>query len=61
MKLFANGALTTRETAAFEIVKAGIEQYLADAAVDHGLLYGIATATLALLTGWFASVVFRKD
>jgi hypothetical protein len=28
---------------------------------DHGLLYGLATALMALLTGWFASVVFRKD
>jgi len=25
------------------------------------LLYGIATAMMALLTGWFASVVFRRD
>jgi uncharacterized protein (TIGR02186 family) len=61
VKLFANGALITRDTSTFEIVKAGIEQYLADAAVDHGLLYGLATALLALLTGWFASVAFRKD
>ena len=32
-----------------------------NAARDHGLLYGLATAMMALLTGWFASVVFRKD
>jgi hypothetical protein len=28
---------------------------------DYGLLYGLATALMALLTDWFASVVFRKD
>ncbi len=31
------------------------------AARDHGLLYGLATAMMALATGWFASVVFRRD
>ncbi len=61
VKLFANGALITRATSAFEISKTGFEQYVANAAVNHGLLYGLATALLALLTGWFASVVFRRD
>jgi uncharacterized protein (TIGR02186 family) len=61
VKLFANGALVTRTTSAFEISKTGVEQYVANAAVNHGLLYGLATALLALLTGWFASVVFRRD
>ena len=32
-----------------------------DAARDYGLLYGMATALMALLIGWFASVVFRRD
>ena len=43
------------------MVKTGFEQFVANAARDHGLLYGLATALMALLTGWFASVVFRKD
>ena len=34
---------------------------VADAARDHGLLYGLATTLMALLTGWIASVVFRRD
>jgi uncharacterized protein (TIGR02186 family) len=61
VKLFANGTLIARTNSAFEIVKAGFEQYVADAAVNRALLYGLATAMLALLTGWFASVVFRRD
>jgi hypothetical protein len=43
------------------VIKAGLEQYAADAATDQGLLYGLATALFALLIGWFASAVFRRD
>jgi uncharacterized protein (TIGR02186 family) len=61
LKLFADGALITRGGDAFEIVKFGFEQFVAGSAVNHGLLYGLATAMMALLTGWLASVVFRRD
>ena len=29
--------------------------------VDHALLYGLATVLMAVMTGWFASIVFRRD
>jgi uncharacterized protein (TIGR02186 family) len=61
VKLFADGAMLARTQTALEVVKVGFEQIVANAARDHGLLYGLATAMMALLTGWFASVVFRKD
>jgi uncharacterized protein (TIGR02186 family) len=61
VKLFADGAMVARTNSALEVIKAGFEQYVADAARDYGLLYGLATALMALLTGWFASVVFRRD
>ena len=61
VKLFVDGVLLTRTQTALEVVKIGFEQFLASAARDYGLLYGLATAMMALLTGWFASVVFRKD
>jgi len=61
VKLFADGALLSRQQTAMEIVKVGFEQFVANAARDYGLLYGLATAMMALLTGWFASVVFRRD
>jgi len=61
VKLFANGALVARTDSAFEVIKTGLEQYVAEAAADYGLLYGIATAMMALLIGWFASVVFKRD
>ena len=61
VKLFADGALLARQQTALEIVKVGFEQFVASAAREHGLFYGLGTALMALLTGWFASVVFRKD
>ena len=61
IKLFADGALVARAGSALEIVKVGFEQFVANAARDHGLLYGLATVALALLTGWIGAVVFRRD
>jgi uncharacterized protein (TIGR02186 family) len=61
VKLFADGAMIARTSSALEIVKVGFEQYVAEAARRQGLLYGFATALMALLTGWLASVVFRRD
>jgi uncharacterized protein (TIGR02186 family) len=61
VKVLADGALVTRASSAFEIVKVGFEQFVANAAQDYGLLYGITTAMMAIMTGWFAAVVFRRD
>ena len=61
IKLFANGALVTKADTAFDIVKVGFEQFVANAALDHGLLYGLTTAMMAIMTGWLAAVVFRRD
>jgi len=61
VKLFADGAMIAQSTSALEVIKVGFEQFVADAARDYGLLYGLAIAMIALLIGWFASVVFRKD
>jgi uncharacterized protein (TIGR02186 family) len=61
VKLFADGAMIARTASALEVIKVGFEQFVADAARQHGLLYGFTTAMMALFTGWFASVVFRRD
>lgn len=61
VKLFADGAMIARTNSALEIIKVGFEQFVAESARHHGLLYGLATAMMALLTGWLASVVFRRD
>jgi uncharacterized protein (TIGR02186 family) len=61
IKLFSDGALVTRTESAFEIVKVGFEQFVATTARQDGLVYGLVTAFMALMTGWMASIVFRKD
>lgn len=61
IKLFANGAFVTKTETAFEIVKVGFEQFVANSARYHGLLYGLATAMMAIMTGWLASIIFRRD
>jgi uncharacterized protein (TIGR02186 family) len=61
VKVFADGMLLTSGNSAFEIIKVGFEQFVANAAQDYGLFYGITTAMMALMTGWFAAVVFRRD
>jgi uncharacterized protein (TIGR02186 family) len=61
VKLFVDGDLIAHTDSAFEIVKVGFERFMVEAALDHGLLYGLATAMMALLTGWIASVAFRRD
>ena len=61
VKLFSGGEMVARTGSALEIIKAGFEQYVADAARDYGLIYGIVTSMMALVIGWLASVVFRRD
>ncbi len=61
VKLFAAGTMVAQETTAFEIIKAGFEQFVATSARDYGLLYGFATMLLALFTGWLGAIIFRRD
>lgn len=61
VRLFADGTELARATSALEVVKVGVEQFVVNAAAYHGILYGLFTMLMALATGWFASVVFRKD
>jgi uncharacterized protein (TIGR02186 family) len=61
IKLFSGGAPVARTETAFDIVKVGFEQFVATTARQDGLRYGLVTALMALMTGWMASIVFRKD
>ena len=61
VKLFAGGSLVARTRAGFELRTVGFEQFIASAAVNHGIAYGLATALMAVMTGWLASVVFRRE
>ena len=59
--LYAGGVVLARESTNFEVVKTGFEQGLATAAHDYPLLYGLVTALFAVMLGWLATVIFRRD
>jgi uncharacterized protein (TIGR02186 family) len=61
VKLFADGAVIARSQSSFEIATVGFERFVVGSALDHGILYGFATAAMAMMTGWLASIVFRRD
>jgi uncharacterized protein (TIGR02186 family) len=61
IKVFADRQIVARGASAFEIIKVGFEQFVANAARDYGFIYGLAAAMMAMVTGWFAAVVFRRD
>ncbi len=60
MAIFADGKPVAETVANFQVEKIGIAQYVVDASINHSLIYGLATMGLALLTGWIASVAFRR-
>ncbi|MEC7000164.1 TIGR02186 family protein [Brucella abortus] len=47
--------------ASLEIVKAGLEQSVYNAAHQNSLLYGLFAVFLAIFTGWFGRILFRRD
>jgi uncharacterized protein (TIGR02186 family) len=61
IKVFADRQVVARSASAFEIIKVGFEQFVANAARDYGFIYGLAAAMMAMVTGWFAAVIFRRD
>jgi uncharacterized protein (TIGR02186 family) len=61
VKLFAGGAMIARADDAFKITTVGFERFVANAAVNFGLAYGLATTAMAVVTGWMASILFRRD
>jgi uncharacterized protein (TIGR02186 family) len=60
LKIFAGGAPVAQTRSTFNVEKVGVAQFVATASVDHGLIYGLATMGIALLTGWIASIAFRR-
>lgn len=59
--LFTDGLPIARDRTNFELVKTGFEQRIATLAEANSVGYGFATALMALLFGWLATVVFRRD
>lgn len=61
LALFADGAQLAKTTLSFRVNKSGSEEAVAAYARTNPFFYGLAAAAIALLVGWLASVVFRRD
>lgn len=59
--IFNDGALYARQTLNFRVEKSGTEQFITGLAHVFPVTFGILTALIALLFGWIASVIFRRD
>jgi len=59
--LFKGGELINKKNLKLTVRKIGFEQFTYDLAHNNSLLYGILAVIMAVVTGWLASVVFRKD
>lgn len=61
IELLAGQVQLARQQTSFEVVQIGFEQHVAGFARSWSLLYGLVTALLAILFGWIATVIFRRD
>lgn len=59
--LFVDNALLSRHFSNFELIKSGFEQQVGDVAREWSFTYGLATGLLAIMFGWLANVLFRRD
>ncbi|MBW6425935.1 TIGR02186 family protein [Rhizobium sp. XQZ8] len=59
--LFKGGDLIFQREMPLRVVKTGLEQAITDAAHDRPLFYGAFCVLIAVITGWGASLIFRKD
>lgn len=59
--LFADGALLNRQEFDLKVQKSGFEQIAFTVATQYPFLYGLLAVFLALVGGWLASVIFKRD
>lgn len=59
--LLSDGVIVGRTQASFEVVKTGLEEQITELARDRSLVYGLMLAGSALMFGWIASAIFRRD
>nr|WP_255616777.1 TIGR02186 family protein [Aurantimonas sp. VKM B-3413] len=59
--LFRNGVFIREDSEPLIVVKTGFESFISDAAARNGVLYGLFAVALAIFTGWFGRLVFKRD
>ena len=56
-----DGSPVAEHVSQVEVSKSGFEQQVFDLAADRGVLYGLISVAIALMTGWLGGVLFRRD
>jgi uncharacterized protein (TIGR02186 family) len=59
--LFRNGILTEQANTAFEVVPDGLSAQIRTFATQHSLLYGLASILIALIAGWLANALLKRE
>lgn len=59
--VLADGVPLKSTSTSFVVRKIGFEAYVAAYARDNGLLYGLATACIAIIIGFLGNMLFRRD
>ncbi|WEX73974.1 TIGR02186 family protein [Sinorhizobium numidicum] len=59
--LFRDGVFVAAKALPLRVVKTGLEQAITQAAHQQPLIYGLLAVMLAVITGWGASLLFRKE
>jgi uncharacterized protein (TIGR02186 family) len=59
--VLSQGHEVARAKAAFSVSKIGVEDWLARMSREQSWLYGLGAVAMALLAGWIASLIFRRD
>lgn len=58
--VFKNGEVIAERSEGFSVRKIGFERFMALAAQQQPLLYGLTCVILAIFTGWLGGVVFKR-
>jgi hypothetical protein len=61
VELVSGAVSLARQQTSFEVVQIGFEQQVAWVARNWSMTYGLVTAIMALIFGWLATVIFRRD
>ncbi|MCE7029384.1 TIGR02186 family protein [Jiella avicenniae] len=59
--LFRSGVFIRESSEPLFVRKSGFESYIDDMATRYGVFYGMAAVLLAIFTGWFGRLVFKRD
>ena len=59
--LFRNGVFLRERDVSLRVVKSGFETTVSNLAKRYGFLYGVFAVLLAIVTGWFGRLVFKRD